>query len=92
MSVVVLGNEAALQSFDNGATWVEVDGPTSTQADIPEDYTLSQAFTAITHPQGVWAHHAVAGTTPTWVASDSEALAALLSDHFGDIEIRDLEV
>lgn len=90
MTRVVLGNDSAVESLDNGDTFVPVEGSRETAIDVPDEYTLAQGFMAITHPQGVWANHAVEGTVPTFVASDSAALAALLADHF-DIEIRELQ-
>jgi hypothetical protein len=58
----------------------------------PEDGdTLADVFRNITHPAGIWASHAAEGATPAWVASDSPALAALLAEHFGGIEVRELD-
>lgn len=72
-------------------------GKRATVIDFPDGITLAEAFKNVTDPQGVWAHHTT-GTpgegqdpAPAWVASDSEALALVLADHFGGIEIRELE-
>jgi len=91
--IVVLGNRDAIESPDNGETWVRLKkGKRSTQIEIPDGTTLGEAFKAITDPKGVWAHHASEGAVPAWVASDSPGLAALLAEHFGRIEVRELEV
>lgn len=93
MTTVVLGNRHAIHSLDNGATFEPLPrGKRATRVDIPDDMPLGQAFTAITSPQGVWAHHAKDGAVPAWVASNSDGLAALLAEHFGGIEVRDLEL
>ncbi|HEY0889315.1 MAG TPA: hypothetical protein VGE38_06880 [Nocardioides sp.] len=96
MSLVVLGNRHAHQSLDNGQTFEALPkGKRATTIEIPEDYTLAQAFLAITDAGGVWASHVhqVKGETPppAWVASDDPALATLIAGHYGGIEIRDLE-
>lgn len=95
---VVLGNRHAISGTSqvvDGETQTVVDpmprGKRATIVDIPDELPLGQALTAITHPQGVWASHAKPGAVPAWVASDSPGLAALLAEHFGGIEIRDLE-
>jgi hypothetical protein len=94
---VVLGNrDAAIHPSPADPVEVEVQ-PRAKRAtvfdDNPDDgHTLGQLFTSITHPtQGVWASHAVEGSKPAWVASDSEGMAALLAEHYGGIEIRELE-
>ncbi len=63
----------------------------ATVIDFPDGTSLAEAFTNVTHAQGVWTNHATEGAQPAWVASDSPSLAALLAEHFGGIEIRDLE-
>jgi hypothetical protein len=92
MTRVVLGNRHAVQSRDNGETHEPMPkGKRATVVDAPEGQSLAETFTAITHPSGIWAAHAQLGAVPAWVASDSPGLAALVSEHFGNIEIRDLE-
>lgn len=54
-----------------------------TTAHVPADRTLAEAFADITHPQGVWAHHAEPGSKPAWVESDNPSLQDLLRAHFG---------
>ncbi len=89
---LVLGNRHATDSTDNGDTRTPLPrGKRATIVEIPDDVTLADAFTAITARGGVWATHATDGATPAWVASDSKPLATLVANHFGDIEIRDLE-
>ena len=69
-----------------------VKGKQCTTVDFPDGTSLGEAFTVLTAPDGVWANHAKPGSTPAWVASDSASLATLVADHFGGIEIRDVEV
>jgi hypothetical protein len=83
---VVLGNRHAV---DQGEKMPK--GKRATTIDFPEGMSLGDAFVNVTHPHGVWANHATEGAAPAWVASDSQGLAALLSEHFGGIEIRELE-
>jgi hypothetical protein len=84
---VQLGNEAAQHAVgrdDNDQPIHEdLDGKRITTVQIPDDYTLAEAFQCITAPDGVAHHHFQAGTSPTWVESDSDGLAALLAEHFG---------
>lgn len=96
MSRVVLGNRHAQESTDNGETFEALPkGKRATTIEIPDDYTIAQAFTAVTAAGGVWEAHAhqVKGETPppAWVASDDHALATLIAAQYGGIEIRDLE-
>ena len=90
---VVLGNRHAVHGKGTGDQ-VEIvplpKGKRATEVIFPDDSSLSEAFTAVTHPAGVWANHATEGAKPAWVASDSDALAQLLGDHFG-CEVRPLE-
>lgn len=96
---VVLGNRHAVHKVRQGREDGSIDevveplpkGKRATIIDFPDGTTLGRAFVDVTHPQGVWASHTTEGATPAWVASDSPGLAALLAEHFGDIEIRDLE-
>ena len=93
---VYLGNRAAVAVEDspsgsNGETGkirrpLEL-GKTRTEVRIPDGTSLGDAFTAITHPDGVWANHS--DEPPAWVASDDGELANLLSVHFDGAEIRD---
>src|SRR5690349_9286131 len=90
--IVVLGNRHAIESLDNGKTFQPLrKGKRATRVEIPEEYSLSEAFKAITDATGIWAHHASEGAAPAWVASDSAGLATLLAEHFGGIEVRDLD-
>lgn len=95
---VVLGNRNAIQTVRTGdpdepeKVQKLPRGKRATEIDIPDEKSLGEAFTTITHPQGVWASHASEGATPAWVASDNGSLATLLAEHFGGIEIRKLDV
>ncbi len=63
-------------------TFQDLDGPRVTRVEFPEGTTLGEAFFSITTPgRGLWSYHSSA--PPEWVESDSDALAALLCDHFG---------
>ena len=90
MTRVVLGNRNAVHSRDNGETIEHLKGKRATVIDL-EDGPLVEQLRNITDERGIWATHAKAGTTPAWVASESPTLAAVLSEHWGGIEIRDLE-
>lgn len=96
MSRVVLGNRHAHESTDHGATFTALPkGKRATVIEIPDDFTIAQAFQAITASGGAWeAHvHQVKGETPppAWVASDDPALASLIAAQYGGIETRELE-
>jgi hypothetical protein len=41
------------------------------------------AFRSIVDPGGIWATHAEHGSKPTWVESDSEELAKMISKYYG---------
>lgn len=83
---VVLGNRHAIDAGEKMSR-----GKRATVVDPDESESLSQVFLNITAPTGIWATHAADGAAPAWVASDSPALAALLAEHYGGIEVRDLE-
>lgn len=96
---VVLGNRNAVHSVkklvDDEMTEVLEKmprGKRATTIDFDEGVTLASAFKTVTDPRGVWANHATDGASPAWVASDSPGLAAILAEHFGGIEVRDLGV
>lgn len=93
---VVLGNRHAVvvdpTAEEGGAKRRLPRGKRATVIDFDEATSLSEAFTNVTHPtRGVWAFHADDGAAPAWVASDSPAMAAMLSEHFGGLEVRELE-
>jgi hypothetical protein len=91
MPRVVLGNRNAVHSRDHGETREKLPGKQATVIDIDESTSLGSAFQSITSPvKGIWASHSAEGATPAWVASDSPAMAAILAEHFGGIEIRKL--
>lgn len=87
---LVLGNRDAVQSLDNGETYERM--PKGKRATVigpfEDDVTLVDAVRII---DSVWSTHAAESSTPAWVASDHAGLAALVSDHFGGIEVRELE-
>lgn len=94
--IVVLGNrDAASAQFDaEGRKSMAPLEPAkrATTAIVPDEWTLAQAFRALTDGDGVINNHFADGATPVWVASDNEALAELISENFGGIEIRALEL
>lgn len=100
---VVLGNRNAVQTVkkadpenpegdlvDSVETMTR--GKRATEIEIPDETPLIAALTSITHPQGVWANHATDGAKPAWVASDNEMVAQALAEHWGGIEVRELDV
>src|SRR5438270_11420118 len=84
MPIVLLGNHAAL---DPDGTVVE--GQQVTSIHIPDVHTHQERFRTITHEDGLWKK--IGAQDATWVASDDERLARVLSAHF-DCPIHDLEV
>lgn len=98
MTRVVLGNRHAIHSADNGETYEPLPkGKRATVVDFDEGTSLVDMIKAITEQQGVWTYHAVGpmepvhpDAVPAWVASDHTALADVLAEHYGGIEIRTL--
>lgn len=88
--VVYLGNRDAVEVHlgDDGAeTRTPLPkGRRCTTVVPPAGTPLSEAFTTITAPRGVWAYHS--DGDPAWVASTDPALAQLLAAHYG-CEVRD---
>lgn len=62
---------------------------------VDEGATTGGIFIDITHPgAGVWFFHTAGDSgsePPAWVASNRPALADLLAEHYGGIEVRKLE-
>lgn len=86
---LVLGNRHALQSLDNGETWEAMPkGKRATVVEFEDGVSLAAALRIV---ESVWSVHAAEGATPAWVASDHELLAELVSQHFGGIEVREIE-
>lgn len=55
MSRIVLGNRHATDSLDNGETRFALPkGKRATTVDLPDDWTLSQSFVALTAAGGIW--------------------------------------
>lgn len=82
---VQLGNSSAVErkSDSNGVvTEVPIAGNEITHVTLPTDWSIGQAFVAVTDPRGVWAAHAASGTVPTWVSSNDATLQGLLADHY----------
>lgn len=88
--LLVLGNRDAMQSRDNGETFERMPKGkrATTIGPFEDDVTLAGALRIV---ESVWSVHAAEGAKPAWVASDHAGLAALVSDTFGGIEIRELE-
>lgn len=82
---VELGNPSAKEGRRDPTTdevaFSPLEGERVTYVTMPPSYSLLESVTAITHPSGIWAHHADA--PPSWVWSDNEALQALLAESFG---------
>lgn len=91
--LIVLGNRDAVESHDNGETFERMPkGKRATTIGPFEDgVSVGDALRIITAPDGVWSKHAADGATPAWVAGDHGLLVQLVADHFGGIEIRELE-
>jgi len=75
MPVVRFGNPAALDAGQPLA------GEQVTTAHLPESYSDTQLFNAVTDPQGVWRAHSDA-SAPAWIESDDLHLAQQLSEHY----------
>jgi hypothetical protein len=91
---LVLGNRHAVHSRDNGETIERLPkGKRATSIEFPEETSLLEAFKTVVDPLGVWqAHVDDPERAPAWIAVDDEhpMLAAMLSEHFGGVEIREL--
>lgn len=59
---------------------------------FPDSVTLAEAFTNLTHNEGVWRYHS--DEAPVWVSSDVPALAQLVQSHFtsGPYDGQDVKV
>lgn len=101
---VVLGNRDAVDSRDNGETFERLpNGKRATEVVFPEGTSLLDAFVTVTSPQGVWQAHVDTSKldddeqpivpSPAWVAVDKEheTLGRMLAEHFGGVEVRELE-
>lgn len=96
-TTIYLGNRAAVEVAHNETgqlvRTVLPEGKRCTLVRPPDDIPLGELFTTITHGNGVWAYHS--DDPPAWVAVESDnpklasALAGLLSEHYGGIEIRE---
>lgn len=80
----IIGNHDAVEAAQDrfgGENPTAIEGKTRTvvvaHADDAEN--VRQVFSDITGSGGVWDYHAAEGAAPKWVASDNEALAAMLS-------------
>lgn len=97
-TTIYLGNRAAVAVARDEETGQFIrtplpKGKRCTTVQPPDDIPLAEMFTTITHGSGVWGFHS--DDPPAWVAVESDnpklatALAGLLSEHYGGIEIRD---
>jgi hypothetical protein len=86
---VQLGNPAPKEAYrteDGELRHRDVDGARVTTVNIPDTYTLVEAFMVVSAQDGAWNHHSQgdspADTKPDWVECDDDALRALLEAHF----------
>jgi hypothetical protein len=82
---IYLGNTAAKEAYrdspDGPLKYRKVPGNQVTQCAAPHGKSLTQVFTEITHPSGMWAQQSFA--LPAWVVSDSPAMELMIAEHFG---------
>jgi len=81
---LILGNVKAKEAVGDGVNVKEfraLKGERDTTVNFPDDWTLAQAFVALTSPSGIWASHS--DEPPKWCSSDSAGLAALVAEHYG---------
>jgi hypothetical protein len=90
---VQLGNDHAVEAYRDDASddpeqiqYRAVRGRQITAMVLPEDWSLSEAFTTVLKAAEL--HFDTDPATddkhpPAWVESDSDGLAALLAEHFG---------
>lgn len=81
---LTLGNVKAKEGVGDGVNvteFREMKGERETTVNFPDDWTLGQAFVALTSPSGIWANHS--DKPPKWVSSDSAGLASLVAEHYG---------
>lgn len=79
-----LGNVKAKEAVSDGVNATEfksIKGERETEINFPDDWSIAQAFVALTSPNGIWANHSDAPAS--YVMSDSDGLAALCAEHFG---------
>ena len=79
-----LGNVKAKEAVEagvNATRFKALKGERETEVHFPDDWTLAQAFVALTAANGIWASHSDAPAA--YVISDSDGLAALAAEHFG---------
>lgn len=86
MPVVLIGNEHPKQSRgrdeDDNPVFEPSPGPSVLTVNVPDEYSLSEGFLAITNGNSVWVNHSY-DDKPTWVrCEDSPGLEALLAEHF----------
>lgn len=100
--LVVLGNRDAVHIPPGGTEHERMPrGKRATRVELPDGISIADALTTIVHPQGVWHAHVDTSRTdsdgativppPAWVAGDHAGLVSLVAEHFGGIEIRELE-
>lgn len=87
---VQLGNAAAKDAYrdvDGNLLYRALPGKQITTVHIPDDYSLFEGLQCITAGDGVWANHSISEdpavpAVPSWVESDSPALAAVLAENY----------
>lgn len=98
---LVLGNRDAVESRDHGETWERMPkGKRATELVFPEGTSIGEALQIVTAGNGAWQQHvdtsetdadgAVVVPGPAWVAGDHAGLTALVAEHYGGVEIREL--
>ena len=79
-----LGNTKAKEAAEDGVNATKfkaLKGDRETEVNFPDDWSIAQAFIALTAPNGIWASHSDAPAS--YVMSDSTGLATLAAEHFG---------
>lgn len=83
MYEIRLGNEHPKQSRSRDENdrpiWEPSPGPSTCIVQAPG--TLGETFVNVTAPGGIWENQSF-DEKPTWVESDTPALAALLAEHY----------
>jgi len=93
-----LGNHAAVDHIPTGEVddrgehvkvRTPIEGKRCTIVQPPDDISVAEIITTLTHPSGVWAAHSNADA-PAWVASTDPELTQVLASVWG-CEARDPE-
>jgi hypothetical protein len=84
--LVLLGNSSAREAYrdaDGTLRHRAIGGARVTSANVPDNYTLAEALSAIVSDDGVWANHAEPNAVPDWVESDNAELASEIASALG---------